>query len=63
MVKVVWTEISIFDLKEIFEYIAEDSKRFASITTQKIYQRAQEIILTHMEAGLFRNSIKKRFGN
>jgi toxin ParE1/3/4 len=39
-----WTEISIIDLKEIFEYIAEDSERFASIITQKIYQRAQDII-------------------
>jgi len=44
MVKIVWTEISIIDLKEIFEYIAEDSERYALITTQKIYQRAQEVI-------------------
>jgi toxin ParE1/3/4 len=44
MVKIVWTEVSILDLKEIFDYIAEDSVRYASITALKIYQRAQEII-------------------
>jgi toxin ParE1/3/4 len=44
MVKIVWTEISIADLKEIFDYIAEDSAIYASITAQKIYQQAQEII-------------------
>jgi toxin ParE1/3/4 len=44
MVKIVWTEVSILDLKEIFDYIAEDSVRYASITTLKIYQHAQEII-------------------
>jgi len=44
MVKIVWTEISIIDLKEIFDYIADDSTRYATITTQKIYQRAQEIV-------------------
>jgi plasmid stabilization system protein ParE len=25
MVKIIWTELSISDLKEIFDYIAEDS--------------------------------------
>ncbi len=45
MVKIVWTEISIEDLKEIFDFIADDSARYATITTQKIYQRAQEIII------------------
>jgi plasmid stabilization system protein ParE len=39
MVKIVWTELSISDLKEIFDYIAEDSIRYASITATKIYQR------------------------
>jgi toxin ParE1/3/4 len=43
MVKIVWTEVSIIDLKEIFDFIAEDSVRYASITTLKIYQHAQEI--------------------
>ncbi len=39
MVEIVWTEISIKDLRDIFDYIAEDSARYASITTLKIYQR------------------------
>jgi toxin ParE1/3/4 len=43
MVKIVWTEISIADLKEIFDYIADDSDRYASLTTNKIYQRVQMI--------------------
>ena len=44
MVKIVWTEISIADLKEIFDFIAEDSTRFASLTATKIYQRTKLII-------------------
>jgi addiction module RelE/StbE family toxin len=44
VVKIVWTEISIHDLKEIFEYIAEDSEKYASITSLKIYSRVQDII-------------------
>jgi addiction module RelE/StbE family toxin len=41
MVKIVWTELSVDDLKEIHDYIAKNSQRFASITVDKIYQRAQ----------------------
>jgi toxin ParE1/3/4 len=41
MVTIVWTEISTEDLKEIFDFIAEDSIRYATITSNKIYQRAQ----------------------
>jgi len=41
MVKIVWTELSLFDLKEIFDYIAANSHRYATITTNKIYQRVQ----------------------
>jgi toxin ParE1/3/4 len=44
MVKLVWTELSTEDLKEIFDYIAIDSVRYASITVNKIYNRAQGII-------------------
>lgn len=43
MVKIVWTEASINDLKEIFEYISEDSVRYADLTINKIYQKAQVI--------------------
>jgi len=44
MVKLVWTELSTEDLKEIFDYIAIDSVRYASITVNQIYNRAQDII-------------------
>lgn len=43
MVTIVWTEISIEDLKEIFDFIAEDSIRYATITSNKIFKRAQNI--------------------
>ena len=43
MVKIVWTEASIIDLKEIFEYISEDSVRYADLTVNKIYLGAQVI--------------------
>jgi toxin ParE1/3/4 len=43
MVRVTWTEISIQDLKEIFDFIAEDSIRYAAITSNKIYHKAQGI--------------------
>jgi addiction module RelE/StbE family toxin len=43
MVKVVWTKSSLADLKEIFDYIADDSIRYASITVNRLYQRAQPI--------------------
>ena len=43
MVKIVWTEMSIEDLKELFECISEDSIRYATITVDKIYLRAQVI--------------------
>ena len=45
MVTIVWTEISTKDLQEIFAFIAEDSIRYATITTNKIYQRAQLVAL------------------
>jgi|SRR6187401_315085 len=41
MVTIEWTEISIQDLKEIFDFIAADSIRYAAITTTKIYQKVQ----------------------
>ncbi len=43
MVKIVWTELSIDDLKEIHEYIADNSKRYAEITVNKIYSKTQII--------------------
>jgi len=43
MVKIVWTELSLFDLKDIFDYIADNSQRYATIMTNKIHQRVQVI--------------------
>jgi plasmid stabilization system protein ParE len=43
MVRIVWTEVSLDDLKEIFEYISVDSIRYANLTVNKIYQGAQVI--------------------
>jgi len=37
-------ELSIADLKEIFDFIAEDSIRYATITSNTIYQRVQPIM-------------------
>lgn len=41
MARIVWAEASINDLKEIFEYISDDSAHYANLTVNKIYQRAQ----------------------
>jgi len=41
MVKIVWTELSIADLKEIFDYISDDSSRYASIVVNQIYSKVQ----------------------
>jgi hypothetical protein len=37
MVEIVWTEPSIADLKEIFDYISDDSSRYATIVVNQIY--------------------------
>ena len=44
MVKIIWTEIAKNDINEIHNFIAQDSKRYASITVHKIYNRSQSII-------------------
>ncbi len=44
MVKIVWTELSIIDLKEIYDYIADDSIRYATITADRIFQKVQPLI-------------------
>jgi toxin ParE1/3/4 len=43
MVKIVWTELSIDDLREIHDYISKNSSRFATITVNKIYQKTELI--------------------
>lgn len=41
MVRIVWTETATNDIKGIYDFIADDSRRYASITANKIYQKVQ----------------------
>jgi len=41
MVKLIWTDQAIEDLGSIGDYIAETSDRYAKLTVQKLYGRAQ----------------------
>lgn len=41
MVLIKWTNQAVFDLKEIFDYIGKDSKKYAKIQVQKIKQKTQ----------------------
>jgi len=36
MVKIIWTQRSLYDLKSIAEYISKDSANYASLTLEKI---------------------------
>jgi addiction module RelE/StbE family toxin len=39
MAKIVWTEQSVFDLKDIFDYISKDSKRYAENQVRRIKEK------------------------
>lgn len=43
MVRIVWTELSTQDLRDIHYYIALDSQRYATITVNKIFQGVQVV--------------------
>lgn len=43
MVKVIWTDFAIEDLKSIHDYIALDSKTYASKFIEKIIQRVDQL--------------------
>ena len=43
MVKIVWTELSVEDLREIFDYISKNSTQYAKITVERIYKRTHQI--------------------
>ncbi len=43
MVKVIWTDFAIEDLKSIHDYIALDSKTYASKFIEKIIQRIDQL--------------------
>ena len=46
MVKIVWTDLSVFELKEIFDYISPDSKRYALNQVERI--KSKTLILKSM---------------
>lgn len=50
MVKIVWTEQSAFDLKDIFDYISKDSKRYAEEQIRRIKSKTT-ILKTQPESG------------
>jgi toxin ParE1/3/4 len=43
MVKVIWTDLAIADLRSIHEYIAQDSKTYADSFIEKILQRVDQL--------------------
>ena len=43
MVKINWTSLAVSDLKGVFDYIADDSSRYAQITAGKIHYRVQTL--------------------
>ena len=43
MVKIVWTELSVEDLRDIFDYISKNSSQYARITVDRIYKRTNQI--------------------
>ena len=50
MVKVVWTDLAIEDLKTIHEYISKDSKFYADRFVVKLINRVDQLE-THPESG------------
>jgi toxin ParE1/3/4 len=43
MVKVIWTDLAISDLKSIHDYISRDSKTYADNFVMKIIQRVDQL--------------------
>ncbi len=50
MVKVVWTELAVSELKEIFNYISKDSRRYAQNQIRRIKAKTK-ILKTKPEIG------------
>ena len=50
MVKIVWTEQAVSDLKDIYDYISKDSKRYAENQVRRIKTRTI-ILKTRPESG------------
>ena len=43
MVKIIWTDFAIEDLKSIHEYISKDSKRYADRYVEKLMTRVDQL--------------------
>jgi toxin ParE1/3/4 len=43
MVKVIWTEFAIEDLRLIHDYISKDSKRYADRFVEKLFERVDQL--------------------
>jgi toxin ParE1/3/4 len=43
MAKIVWTDIALIDLKDIFDYISKDSKRYAEIQIKRIKSKTSSL--------------------
>ena len=43
MVRIEWTERSLEDLNEIYDYIARDSKSYANLFIKKLYAAVQKL--------------------
>jgi plasmid stabilization system protein ParE len=61
MVQVVWAEPALADLKEIYQFIARDSPRYAQITVEKITRtaaRLRTLWASSTQVGTCRHSLK-----
>jgi toxin ParE1/3/4 len=43
MVKIIWTDIALNDLKDIFDYISKDSKRYAKEQIRRIKSKTSTL--------------------
>ncbi len=43
MVKIIWTDLAIDDLKSIHDYISKDSTRYATEMVERIIQRVDQL--------------------
>ena len=50
MVKLIWTDQAINDLRYIGDYIAENSEKYATLTVKKLFERPN-ILKTFPQAG------------
>ena len=56
MVQIRWLKEARTDLKEIYDYISSDSKRYAKLQVMRIQQRTQ-ILKSHPKSGKFVDEI------